>query len=387
MSDRLGTLDALSAAAFYHAELERMGRTTREPVAQAIEGKHYTNIAAHIENAYIIKGVLAAASLVLVFGEPGSGKTFLSIDMALHVAAGHTWHGRRVRGGLVIYFAVESPASAENRIVAWRVHHRFERVPFILSSAALDMRHEAFALAIVEFVRRMEEETGERAVLLVFDTFSRAFPGGDENAQGDMSAAVAQYDYLRKMTSACVMLVHHSGKDKARGARGSTVLPAAADTIISVSRSDITGEHVAKIEKQRDGAVGTQFAFKLEVQVLGEDEDGDQVTTCVLIPTDKRAARHPLSQAEQIALAALNAGLLDKKREASVSMVQAGARPGQLVMLVEDWRELCYEAGISEGKADAKKRAFQRVRESLPAKGYVTVYGDYCWLTCEGGTK
>ena len=66
--------------------------------------------------------------------------------------------------------------------------------------------------------------------LIVIDTLSRVMAGGNENAPEDMGALVRNIDRLRDETGGAVLLVHHSGKDLSRGARGHSLLRAATDT-------------------------------------------------------------------------------------------------------------------------------------------------------------
>jgi RecA-family ATPase len=67
---------------------------------------------------YVVKGIVAAGELVVIYGPPKSGKTFLATDMGLSVAAEQPWFGRRVRGGLVIYIASEMGSRVLRRVRA-----------------------------------------------------------------------------------------------------------------------------------------------------------------------------------------------------------------------------------------------------------------------------
>jgi hypothetical protein len=125
----------------------------------------------------------------------------------------------------------------------------------------------------------------EPLALLIVDTASRALAGGNENAPDDMGALVRSVDRLRDELHCHVVLVHHTGKDQSRGARGHSLLRAAVDTEIEVIRwSDISS---ATITKQRDGISGERISFRLRQVVLGQDEDGDPVTSCVVEPANE----------------------------------------------------------------------------------------------------
>jgi len=109
-------------------------------------------------------------------------------------------------------------------------------------------------------------------VLFVFDTLARCIAGADENSARDMGLVVANLDRIRRATSACVLAVHHTGKDMTAGARGSSALRAALDTELELTAID---ERVTvKVTKQKDGAEPKPMR-------LARIESGD---SCVLVP-------------------------------------------------------------------------------------------------------
>src|SRR5690606_11723274 len=56
---------------------------------------------------WLVDGYFEADSLDLIFGEPGCGKSFISIDLGCSIATGTPWHGHEVKQGMVIYIAGE----------------------------------------------------------------------------------------------------------------------------------------------------------------------------------------------------------------------------------------------------------------------------------------
>src|SRR5262245_4415294 len=80
-----------------------------------------------------------------------------------------------------------------------------------------------------------------------------------------------------------VTLVHHTGKDDTKGARGHSLLRAAVDTEIAVWRSKEAERAIGvSVTKQRDLDAGRGFAFKLETKVVGKDRRGKATTSCVV---------------------------------------------------------------------------------------------------------
>ena len=64
----------------------------------------------------LVKGLMNAQSMTVIYGASGVGKTFLSLDLAFHIAAGLPWQGRRTLKGLVVYVAAEGGRGISN---AW----------------------------------------------------------------------------------------------------------------------------------------------------------------------------------------------------------------------------------------------------------------------------
>ena len=55
-----------------------------------------------LDSLYVVKTWLDSGASSVIYGESNVGKTFLALDLGLHVAAGTAWHGHRVRQGHVI---------------------------------------------------------------------------------------------------------------------------------------------------------------------------------------------------------------------------------------------------------------------------------------------
>lgn len=225
--------------------------------------------------APLIKGLLDQGAMTVLYGESNAGKTFVAMDMAFHIAAGLQWAGRRVAQLPVLYIAAEGGQGARKRAAA--IAARYAEPA---SSAAFHyllhpinlLRADADLPKLVASIR----ECGVTFGMIVVDTLSRAMSGGDENSSVDMGAMVKHLDALRSATRAHVLVVHHSGKDRARGARGHSLLRAATDTEIEVADRQIS------VTKQRDLDGAWSSAFVLDVVTLGVDSDGDPVSSCVV---------------------------------------------------------------------------------------------------------
>jgi hypothetical protein len=222
---------------------------------------------------YLVKGLIECAALSVVYGEPGCGKSFLAQYFGWHVAQGRGVFGRRVKAGAVLYLALEGEGGFPARVTGFaREYGRTEAFHF--AAQQVNFFSDAGALEDV-----CQAAQALKAKLVIVDTLARAIAEGDENTAGDMGRLIAVLDRLRAVTGAHVMLIHHTGKDEARGMRGHSSLNGAADMTLHVSKDGEGGGRRAEIKKNKDGPCGALLGFSLRSIVLGRDEDGDEVTT------------------------------------------------------------------------------------------------------------
>ena len=146
-----------------------------------------------------------------------------------------------------------------------------------------------------------------KADLIIIDTLAQTTPGGNENAGEDMGKALAHCKGISRACGAMVLLVHHSGKDASKGARGWSGLRAAADAEFEVLR--LPGGRILRTSKQKDGDDGAAWGFELNVVDIGIDEDGDPITSCVIkemeVNLAKATSAKPLGEIEKAVVAAI----------------------------------------------------------------------------------
>ena len=345
--------------------------------------------ATHMDIETIVRGLLTGGGLSVVYGAPKSGKTFLAIDMALRVARGVPWHGRRTDGGTVLYLALEGGVSVERRVRAWILHNHADEfevpeIPLAVVSAPMSLCGKDSDLERVLATAEAVAERFRRPVkLIVIDTLARSMAGGSENSDEDMGAVIQAADEIRAATGAHVMLIHHPGKDESRGMRGHSSLLGALDTLIEVTKDD-QGRR-AIVSRQRDLEEGDEFPFHLEVVEIGQDADGDPVTTCVAEAGGGDAA--PKSPAFYV-----NKGA----RRAYKALVEALADPAKgrfgflgmpqgIPTVTEDqWRDTFFGMFEPGEKDDTKRAAFRRGRKELMDGGgrpIVSMKDRRVWLT------
>jgi putative DNA primase/helicase len=242
----------------------------------------------------LVEGVLTAGDGSVLYGDSNSGKTFFVIDMAAAVARGVPWMGKNTEKGLVIYLAAESPASVRSRLQAYQKHHGVRVPNFAIVQSPIDLfAGDADTDAVIAVVQELERQRGQKARLIVGDTLARLSAGANENAGQDMGLVVRRIDRIRTACAAHFLLIHHSGKVAANGARGWSGIKAAVDTEIEVTDS-LAGK-CAEITKQRDlSTKGERIGFLLKPVTLGQTKWGAPATSCVVVATDA-----PLKQARK----------------------------------------------------------------------------------------
>lgn len=230
---------------------------------------------------WLIKDVLPQADLIVLFGASGAGKSFVALDMGAAIARGVTWRGKRVRKGRVVIIAAEGGGGFAKRLQAYCQHHMI--LPSDLDIGIVNATPSLMAREdMSELVAAIVAAGG--ADLCIMDTFAQMTAGADENSAGEMGRALSHAKALKVATGATVMLVHHTGKDSTKGARGSTVIRGAADAEIEVAKME-TGR-VVRTTKQKDADDGGEWGFALEQIQVGSDEDGDAITSCVIIDAE-----------------------------------------------------------------------------------------------------
>jgi putative DNA primase/helicase len=234
----------------------------------------------------LVEGLLIAGDTSILYGNSNSGKTFFVIDLACAIARGIDWMGRKTEPGLVIYLAAESPVSVQRRLQAYQKYYR-TRVPnfAVVRSPINFFETEADMEAVIQLVAVLEKQYGQKARLIVGDTLARISAGANENAGQDMGLVVRRLDYIRNACNTHFMLIHHSGKNTAAGARGWSGIRAAVDTEIEIT--DSLEGRCAEITKQRDlNSKGIRIGFKLEVIELGLTKWKSPATSCIVVPVD-----------------------------------------------------------------------------------------------------
>lgn len=238
--------------------------------------------------------VLPTQGLVVVYGRPGEGKTFVMLDLALCVATGQPWHGHETVQGTVIYVSAEGTAGVRTRAEAWEQYYQQQAGEFFVVREAVPLLDPG---AVDEFIATIRDE-GLDPSLLVFDTLARCFGTGDENSTQDMNAVVAAVGRCQAAFGCTVVLVHHSGHTAGRE-RGSTALRGAADTMLQVTK---TNDRLSlTCDKQKDAEEHRPIGLQLQTVPDLHPEAGH---SCVVVAAGEGATCPPGLTGPQLRLLA-----------------------------------------------------------------------------------
>jgi hypothetical protein len=231
---------------------------------------------------WLIEGILEIGTLGVLFGPPGSGKSFAAVDMSLSVATGQPWADRTVKKGRVVYVVGEGTGGIKKRVLAWRQHHKVEALKRALF--VLETPHLLESAHVEALVTRIHSVSGPVS-LIVIDTLATSFVGGDENASKDMGAFIDACRRVKATFGCAVLLVHHSLKSDLATERGHSGLRGAADVIMQQQINKKTGIVTINNQKQKDDEPFQPLTFTLERVSLASDGSSAQKnpTSCVLV--------------------------------------------------------------------------------------------------------
>lgn len=226
---------------------------------------------------WLVKGFLPKGTLGVLYGESGSGKSFATLDLSAAICRGiESWNGHRVTKGRVLYVVAEGVSGFRQRIKAYCHQQAITSIGMdIIYDVTPNLTNVAQITNLIADIRQQEPYD-----LIVMDTFAQVMAGADENNGQDVGNALAQCKRIAKASGAMVLLVHHSGKDVSKGSRGHSSIKAACDVEIKVERSNDTRSITTS--KMKDGIEGVGYLFSLHTVILGIDEDGDDITSCIV---------------------------------------------------------------------------------------------------------
>ncbi len=319
------------------------------------------------EARYLVKGVMDTGTLIMIYGDSGSGKSFFTMDLIAHISHSAKWRGHRTSGGRIVYVAGEGGEGVRRRIKALRIRNPawdFTNLDVVYGAVNLTRPDEVHAL-----IAKLHDNP---PTLIVFDTLARCTLGMDENSAQDMGIVIEGLDKIRTQLECATLVVHHSGKDKSLGARGSSALRAAVDTEV-----EITAKHEIKFTKQKDLEAAKPMFFELETIDLGPDNEGDARTTAFVRVSDKPdKLGQKLDGKQKAYMRAMTDAIVEHG-----SQKHGSDLPDCKVVTLDQWKAQCIKHGAvaKDIKEDSQRRAFERIVDNAVKAELVIVFDSFVW--------
>lgn len=333
------------------AHAERVARFSLVPVGE---------IAERDPPNWIIDGLLPETDLVMMYGNPGAGKSFIALDLAFAVAHGLAFFNRVSQAGPVVWIAAEAAGAMRNRSRAYAQARgiQLDATDLWVVEQTLSLMSPEDATALTQAV------TAANPKVIIIDTLAAASGGANENSGEDMNIVLSHCRKMHEETGATVLLVHHSGKDATRGARGWSGLRAAVNTEFMVQHEDNSPIRKLTVTKQRDAEDGVALPFKLQTVPLGFDD----ATSCVVEPLDENL----LTEGEAKGLGGT------QKTVMKVCWDLAALVPeGESVAIQDVYDDaIILMAPPAEGKRDRRSEYVQRALQALHERGYISIRDD-----------
>ena len=234
---------------------------------------------------WLVKGIIPDGSVGTIFGQSGTYKSFIALDLMAHIANGRSWFGKRVKAAPAVYIPFEGQGGIPKRVIAWRMSRNTKtNIRFITDR--MNLRLQADREKLVSTLT----ESGWAGGVLCIDTLAQAGAGIDENSSEGMGEMISIFQELQNRLGGTILVIHHSGKVESAGMRGWSGLRGALDFSIKCWRDDNWKPLDAQLllDKVKDDESGSTFDFSMSVIHIDVDEDGDDITSLTVIPTQKR---------------------------------------------------------------------------------------------------
>jgi hypothetical protein len=376
--------DLANAAPFYSGQQLTQPSIASSPetrTANRINLVHWSELP-DVETQWLVINLIPAGGLAALYGKPGTFKSFVALYVAAMVGSGKSVFGNDVIQGDVIYVAGEGGSGLKARKDATTKAHDIRDTSVHFLRSQLDLRSDdADREALLTEIDRLDL----KPALIIIDTLSRAFAGGNENASEDMGKFIAHLTVIQLRLNAAALIIHHTGKDEARGQRGHSSLHGAVDAELEVQKlsepKDEDRRGQITITKQKDGEDGLTFQYRLEIVSLSLIDS--KKTSLAVMPIDEsditQPRRKPLSGHKKTAYDALKRTIDEFGELRVLSKIPADCRTAQ----VEEWRKTFYMMIPSDGEKnkDTRQRTFKRNSEALINDRTVGHWGDYVWFS------
>ena len=172
---------------------------------------------------WLVRGIIPDNWPTFLYGSGGSAKSYLAVLLALSVATGTQFLGKRATGRKVLYLDWEM----DEPTFRGRVNRVAKGMGFSLKSGIPNLMYQRLTKPLVDHLDDIIERVETEGIgLVIIDSFGFSMTGMDTNKQPDVTAQMAR---ISQIPAACVIIDHISKEGKGElGPFGSIYKHAAA---------------------------------------------------------------------------------------------------------------------------------------------------------------
>jgi hypothetical protein len=237
---------------------------------------------------WLVKKLFPRQGVAPIFGPSQTFKSFICVDLALHVALGWKWAGRKVEQGPAVYIAAENAAGTRKRKAGFELAHAErlpDRVPFYLVETAPNLGAEKNdRAALIASVA----SAGVSPAIIIIDTLAQTLGGGEENNNG-MLTFLGNATALANHFKCCVVPVHHAPLADETRMRGHSSLYAGIDALLRAGRVAPQLVTTLTLVKLKDEEISVSLTVRFSRIVLAHDVDGDEISTLIVDSVEEGA--------------------------------------------------------------------------------------------------
>lgn len=253
---------------------------------------------------WLIKNYLTFGSVNLLGADPNLGKSTLATAWAHCIWTGKPWLGHAVRAGSILFILGEDSRGAALRARAWEaVYGPLDPVGdrYIQYADKLPALCEpAGQLELRRLLQFLVQQHGHAPALVVIDTLSTVWGSEPENSAELAAALMAVLSSLADEFDCTFLLIHHLNKAPPgptkreitlSSIRGAGAFVGNVDDVLALEAT-AEGARLFGL-KGRNTDKATQKLLRVHRVRLGTNEDGDEVSSVILIQAATQVAQCP----------------------------------------------------------------------------------------------
>lgn len=285
---------------------------------------------------WIIDGFAVENGVHLLVSESGTGKTFVLLNLAAHLACGAEWFGLSTSAGSVVYVGLEADALSLRLQAIEEQGFDLANVYVIRATDPISptigrdgretpsVGEAALTTALRELAESLARDGRPPIVALMVDTVRASMAGSEDSSSDASSYLRAVRRILRVIEGAAAILAHHSGWQdgdvKRKRERGSSAFRGNVDGVAYLEADDEAAADpslvplVLRVLKARDAQRPEHVRLvRQRVDLPGFDRRGEPLSSCIIV-ADSRSASDRES--------ATSAALLAEEHRLDVKVLQ-----------------------------------------------------------------